>query len=262
MKQITIRPKQSRHSSNHRPGWKQRQMHSSLTLVHLSSFWNKILLVITEENSFKASMTRPLAYHAFQAVTLYKCKYSTESGLSSDPKCFLFCFWFTSPAKTLLLHWIPLSIFSSGRWNHSFETKLLTTNRWCADTKPIPEHASSNRHKSGVSKSLWSLPLLSTKLKTMSRNERKMAVDTIPLRKYIFATKPTTWQGVCLLYFKLIILPSGFYWLQNHFPWFRKVLTQSTPINHDCSEFPAFFSLCIPPNPPGICSCESESRII
>lgn len=64
----------------------------------------------------------------------------------------------------------------------SLKIKLLTTNRWCVDTRPISEHTNSNRNKSGVSKKIVK-PLLKRKLKTISRNQRKMNVDTIPLRK-------------------------------------------------------------------------------
>jgi len=106
-------------------------------------------------------MTRPLAYNSFWVIILCKHKYSIQiqSGLSSSPKCFSFFSLFGLHLK--LKHCCcaeslcPPSL--QGDEIIALKIKLLTTNRWCVDTRPVSEHASSRRNKSGVSTKFWSL---------------------------------------------------------------------------------------------------------
>lgn len=107
------------------------------------------------------------------------------------PKMFFFSFLFYFFGLHLKLNYSCSSLCPpclQGDEIISLKIKLLTTNRWCADTRPISEQGNSNRNKSGVSKKIVK-PLLKRKLKTISRNQRKMNVDTIPLRKICICYK-------------------------------------------------------------------------
>jgi hypothetical protein len=82
----------------------------------------------------------------------------------------------------------------------------------------------------GFYRAVWSISTNIRKIENNNQKSKKANVNVIPRRKQIFATKPTTWQGICLLYSSWFLIVSSVHWVQNCLTPFWKTLTQSTPI--------------------------------
>lgn len=120
----------------------------------------------------------------------------------------------------------------------------------CGGCAKLEAQALQSRELRASTEQFEASPLTKEILGTTTRNQRKANVHVIPRRKQVFATKPTIWQGICLLSF----LPSHQASISSSlssklFYSIPEGLNSSTPIGECCLGFPAPWLHQFPPIP-------------